>query len=87
MSRINSKHTHPEIILKKELKLHSFIYQPKNIFGNPDFINKKSKIIVFIDGCFWHKCPRCYKEPKSNREYWLPKLEKNAIRDKEIDIA
>ena len=87
MSRINSKHTNPEIILKKELKLHGFIYQPKNLFGNPDFINKNKKIVIFIDGCFWHKCPKCYKEPKSNREYWLPKLEKNTIRDKEIDIA
>ena len=87
MSRINSKYTTPEIILKKELKYHKFTYHPKNVFGNPDFINKKSRIIIFIDGCFWHKCLIHYKEPNSNKKYWLPKLERNAIRDKEVGIT
>jgi|TARA_B100001971_G_scaffold204555_1_gene220841 DNA mismatch endonuclease (patch repair protein) len=41
-----------------------------------------SKTTIFIQGCFWHKCPKCYKEPKSNKGYWLPKIEKNAGRDK-----
>ena len=87
MSKIKSEHTFPEIILKKELKLHKFIYHAKNTFGNPDFINKKSEIVIFIDGCFWHKCPIHYKEPKSNKKYWLPKLERNTVRDNEIDIV
>jgi len=40
------------------------------------------KVCIFVDGCFWHKCPKCYKEPNSNRSYWIPKLDKNIIRDK-----
>ena len=84
MSKIRFKNTNPEILLKKELRFHGFKYQPKNIFGNPDFINHKTKTVVFIDGCFWHKCPKCFKEPKSNKQYWLPKLERNTIRREEI---
>jgi len=85
MSRIRRRDTNPEIILKRNFK--DFIYHPKNIFGNPDFINYKKKIIIFIDGCFWHKCPKHFIQPKSNKKYWLPKLERNSIRDKEINIT
>ena len=85
MSRIRSKNTKPELNHKAEnLNLD---YQPKGLFGNPDFVDWRKKIAVFIDGCFWHKCLIHYKNPKSNRRYWLPKLEKNVIRDKEINIA
>ena len=87
MSRITSRETIPELILKKEMKSQGFIYQPKGTFGNPDFIHKGKKIVVFIDGCFWHMCTKCFKEPKSNKEYWIHKLERNAIRDKEITLA
>jgi DNA mismatch endonuclease (patch repair protein) len=87
MSRINSKETIPELILKKEMKHHGFIYQPKNTFGNPDFIHKDKKIVLFIDGCFWHMCPNCFKYPKSNRKYWLPKLRRNDVRAKEVELA
>ena len=85
MSRIRSSHTKPELILKKKLK--GFVHNPKGIFGNPDFIDWKKKTVIFIDGCFWHKCPIHFKKPKSNKKYWFPKLEKNVIRDKEIDIT
>ena len=84
MSRIRSKNTKPELILKKKLK--GFKYHPK-VYGSPDFINYKKKTAVFIDGCFWHKCPIHFKYPKSNRKYWLPKLKRNAVRDKEIETA
>ena len=52
------------------------------IEGTPDFVFPKEKIAVFIDGCFWHKCPKCYKEPKSNKKYWRQKIEDNQRRDK-----
>src|SRR3989344_2356892 len=87
MSRINSRETIPELILKKEMKSQGFIYQTKHTLGNPDFIHEDKKMVVFIDGCFWHVCPKCFKKPKSNKDYWIPKLERNAIRDKEVDIA
>lgn len=85
MSRIRSRNTKPE--LKHKAKNLHLEYQPKGLFGNPDFINWKKKIVVFIDGCFWHKCPEHFREPKSNKKYWLPKLEKNVIRDREINIV
>lgn len=84
MSRIRSKNTKPE--LKHKAKNLNLEYQP-NIFGNPDFINWKKKIIVFIDGCFWHKCSKHFIAPKSNKKYWLPKLERNVLRDKEVNFA
>ncbi len=84
MSRIRSCDTWPEIFLKK--LLGGFAYQPK-IFGRPDFINYKRKIVVFADGCFWHQCPIHSKKPKQNQEYWIPKLERNIIRAKEVEIT
>ena len=79
MSRIRSRHTKPELRLKKKLK--GVVYQP-NAFGKPDFINYKKKEVIFIDGCFWHKCPKCYIKPKTNKEYWIPKIEANVKRDR-----
>lgn len=85
MSKIRRSGTKAELIHKsKFLKLE---YQPRGLLGNPDFIDWKKKKIVFIDGCFWHKCPMHYTKPKSNRKYWLPKLERNKARDKEVNLA
>ena len=44
------------------------------------------KISVFIDGCYWHKCPDCFITPKSNTEFWMNKINSNVQRDKNIDI-
>jgi len=73
MSRIKSSKTKPELNFKKKFK--EFTYQPK-VFGKPDFIDYKKKIAIFIDGCFWHKCPKHFKKPQSNKEYWKPKIER-----------
>ncbi len=82
MSKIRSRNTKPEIILKKLLKGEGFVYQPK-IKGSPDFANKKKKIAIFVQGCFWHKCPKHYTEPASNKIYWIPKIKRNVERDRE----
>ena len=50
--------------------------------GKPDFVFRSRKIAVFIDGCFWHGCPRCYRLPDDNRPYWKTKLIVNKRRDK-----
>ena len=84
MSRIKNRNTKPE--LKHREKVLDFIYQPKT-FGKPDFVNFKKKVVIFVDGCFWHKCPKHYIEPKSNKYYWLPKLERNKIRAEEVNLA
>ena len=53
-----------------------------NIKGSPDIILKDTKTVVFLHGCFWHKCPKCYIKPKTNKKYWLPKIENNVKRDR-----
>ncbi|MCK4553094.1 very short patch repair endonuclease [Candidatus Pacearchaeota archaeon] len=84
MSKIKSWNTKPELLLKKFLAGYS--YQPK-VFGRPDFINYKRKIVVFVDGCFWHQCPIHSRKPKQNQEYWIPKLKRNLVRAREVEIA
>src|SRR5580698_2572383 len=49
-----------------------------------DFVFRKQKAIVFVDGCFWHSCPRHGHIPKGNIAYWKPKLAKNRIRDQYV---
>jgi len=85
MSRIKRSHTAPELALKKCLR--GFKHNPSGLFGNPDFISWKEKIVIFADGCFWHMCPVHYREPKTNKQYWIPKLRRNVIRDEEANIA
>src|SRR5947207_14088363 len=51
--------------------------------GKPDFVFKREKVAVFVDGCFWHGCPRHLRQPESNREYWFAKINRNIIRDRE----
>ncbi|MCH7770643.1 MAG: hypothetical protein IIA49_06455 [Bacteroidetes bacterium] len=46
------------------------------VAGNPDIVFIKKKIAIFIDGCFWHKCPKCFRKPKSNQDYWEPKIQR-----------
>ena len=86
MSRIRGRDTKPELKLKNYFEKRGFVYQP-NEYGKPDFIHYKKKIVVFIDGCFWHKCPKHFIKPKSNKIYWLSKIERNVLRDKEVTFA
>jgi len=84
MSRIKASETKLELKFKKLFKVLGFIYQPKNVYGKPDFIHKKEKITVFIDSCFWHKCPKHYKGPSTNKKFWRDKINKNSERDKKV---
>lgn len=52
--------------------------------GKPDFIFPNQKLAVFIDGCFWHGCPRCCRMPTSNVEYWTKKVKYNQRRIKTV---
>lgn len=58
-----------------------------NIEGKPDILIKDSDTLLFLDGCFWHKCPKCYSEPATNRDFWAPKIEKNVKNDKKTTLA
>lgn len=87
MSRIRSKNTTIEIKFRKLLWNKGYrAYRIKNkIIGKPDVYFPTKKIAVFIDGCFWHKCPKCYIESKSNKKYWVPKIKRNVERDRKIN--
>ncbi len=86
MSRIANKNTKPEEKVKKYLFSQGFRYRKndKRYPGHPDIVLPKYRTIIFVNGCFWHMhdCKE-FVLPKSNLDYWLPKLEKNKQRDEE----
>lgn len=53
----------------------------QQLLGKPDFVFRSAKVAVFVDGCFWHGCPKHGRNPTSNLEYWTAKLERNRNRD------
>lgn len=87
MKSIRSSHTRMENDICKALwqKGLRFRKNVKDLPGKPDIAIKKYKIVIFLDSCFWHKCPKHFKQPKSNLEYWIPKIENNVKRDLKIN--
>lgn len=85
MSRIRSKNTKPELIVRKFLWSRGFRYrlQRKDLPGKPDIVLPGLHTVIFVNGCFWHM-HRCKKFvlPSTNTEFWYDKLSKNKIRDK-----
>jgi DNA mismatch endonuclease (patch repair protein) len=73
-----------------ELKLIAFLRKNRitgwrrgsQLAGRPDIVFPEFKVAVFLDGCFWHGCPRCYKSPSVNVNFWNQKVLKNRLRDK-----
>ena len=88
MQAIKSKDSSIELMLRRELWARGLRYRKndKSVFGHPDLTFKRKKIAVFVDGEFWHghnwKVRK--SELKSNQEYWIPKIERNMQRDKEV---
>jgi DNA mismatch endonuclease (patch repair protein) len=56
--------------------------QPFGLPGNPDFVFPRERIAIFVDGCFWHGCPRCGHIPKTNSPFWQAKIQRNIERDR-----
>jgi DNA mismatch endonuclease, patch repair protein len=52
--------------------------------GKPDFVFRRQRLAVFVDGCFWHGCPKHGRQPGSNAGYWLTKLARNRERDRDV---
>src|SRR5258706_12439302 len=85
MSRIRSRaNMATEIALARLLRSNSISGWRRHLSlpGRPDFTFHKSKLVVFVDGCFWHGCPTCYRAPKSQVRYWSEKILRNLSRDK-----
>jgi len=87
MSRIHGKNTTPELIVRKALFKAGYRYHLNyKVAGyRVDIAMPGRKIAIFVDGCFWHGCPRCFRAPKSNMKYWNWKIRTNIERDKRID--
>ena len=89
MRAIRSAHTKPELIVRKLLHSQGYRYRlhRRDLPGKPDIVFPSRKKIIFVHGCFWHqhessKC-QISQKPRSNKNYWLPKLERNKQRDRE----
>ena len=87
MSRIRSKDTKPELAVREYLFSKGLRYRlhRSKLPGKPDISNQTKNFTVFVNGCFWHQHKGCRRAsiPKSNTEYWIPKLEKNTARFKQ----
>lgn len=86
MQRITSKDTAPELTVRhivRELGFTGYRLHRKDVPGKPDLAWIGRKKAIFVHGCFWHShyCAEGIRKPLSNREYWLPKLERNKQRD------
>ncbi|QQG48730.1 MAG: very short patch repair endonuclease [archaeon] len=87
MSRIRGRNTSPERIVRAGLKdakitdyrIHS------SLPGKPDIVFPKARLAVFIDGCFWHRCPEDYQEPDTRKDFWRKKIAGNVLRDRHVD--
>lgn len=90
MSKIKGKNTQPEVLFRKKLWELGYRYRKhaKDFPGNPDIIIKKYKLVIFIDGEFWHGYNWKEKKNKikSNRDFWIPKIERNMQRDRENNL-
>jgi len=85
MSRIRSKDTKPEMLVRKFLHKNGFRFRlhVKNLPGKPDIVLPKYKTVIFVNGCFWHGHTGCkyYVVPKTNTEFWLNKINTNVVKD------
>ena len=75
-----------ELALAKILRVHRITgwRRSQAVFGKPDFTFPKLKLAVFVDGCFWHGCPKHETKPKNNRAFWHRKLSANKKRDRVV---
>jgi DNA mismatch endonuclease (patch repair protein) len=86
MARIRGAHTMPELALRSLLWRSGLRYrlQVKDLPGRPDLVLHQSRVVVFVDGCFWHGCPEHYVRPRSRPSFWAEKLRRNVERDCEL---
>ncbi|WP_156757610.1 very short patch repair endonuclease [Actinokineospora pegani] len=90
MSRQRSRDTTVELALRKELHARGLRYRVHRrplpgVRREADIVFGPAKVAVFVDGCFWHGCPRHATWPKNNAEFWRAKIEANRTRDRDTD--
>lgn len=78
--------TSPEIRLRHALHGLGFRYTLRSkLPGRPDIVFPSRNTVIFVDGCFWHRCPKHFIQPATNREKWTNKLDANVRRDRKVD--
>ena len=87
MSRIRGKNTGPEkklrsLLWSRNIRGYRLHY---TLDGKPDIVFTRRRIAIFIDGCFWHKCPLDFQEPETRKEFWMKKIDANVERDKKVN--
>lgn len=86
MSQIRGRDTKPEVSLRKALWAAGLRYRLNfKLPGKPDIVFPRSKVAVFVDGCFWHGCPIHGTRPATNVKFWRKKIESNIRRDQEVN--
>lgn len=86
MAAIRSKNTKPELLVRKWLWKRGFRYRlcSPRLPGHPDLVLRKYRTCIFVNGCFWHGHDNCrfFRLPKTNRQFWEEKIQRNRVRDK-----
>lgn len=89
MQSIRSSNTRMEVLVRKQLwsrGAKGYRLHHRKVIGKPDIAFTRAKVAIFLDGCFWHGCPNCYKEPTSNTDFWRKKLNYNKERDERYTL-
>ncbi|MEQ9244500.1 MAG: very short patch repair endonuclease, partial [Nitratireductor sp.] len=86
MSQIRGRNTGPEMKLRRVLWRAGLRYRlASKLPGRPDIVFPRQKVAIFVDGCFWHACPKHRIMPKSNARFWADKIERTVRRDREVN--
>jgi DNA mismatch endonuclease, patch repair protein len=92
MARVARRDTRPELELRRILHRRGFRYRvdappDPSLRGRADILFPRARVVVYVDGCFWHSCPHHGVLPKGNREWWRAKLEATVTRDRATEEA
>ena len=90
MSRIRGRgNKATELVLMQLFRQHGITGWRRNqkVFGKPDFLFRRNRLALFVDGCFWHGCPKHCKIPVGNRAFWKKKFAANKARDRRVNRA
>ena len=86
MSRMPRRDSGPELRIRRLLHARGLRYRVHAALpGRPDIVFTRARLVVFVDGCFWHRCPEHGTMPRNNAEWWRAKLDRNVARDREKD--
>ena len=87
MAKIKGSNSKPELLLRKALWRENirFRIHRRDLLGRPDIVIEKYQLAIFIDGDFWHGFDWDKRQPKTNQQFWVPKIERNIQRDQFVN--